>query len=73
MYWHWFLTNSKSYSIEDKYSFLDLGKKNNIPITPYLKIKNIFIKHRNIEGGMGIYNFKNATVGGDWIIQERLK
>ena len=72
MYWHWFLTNSKSYSIEDKYSFLDLGKKNNIPITPYLKIKNIFIKHRNIEGGMGIYNFKNATVGGDWIIQERL-
>ena len=24
------------------------------------------------QGGMGLYFFKNATAGGDWIIQERL-
>lgn len=29
-------------------------------------------KHKNIEGGMGIHIFKNATHGGDWILQERL-
>ena len=28
-----------------------------------------FITH---QGGMGLYFFKNATAGGDWIIQERL-
>ena len=25
------------------------------------------------KGGMGLFFFKNATEGGDWIIQERLE
>lgn len=25
------------------------------------------------QGGMGLFFFKNATEGGDWIIQERLE
>lgn len=27
---------------------------------------------KSYQGGMGLYFFKNATAGGDWIIQERL-
>ena len=30
------------------------------------------VKHRNEEGGLGIYFYKNATFGGDWILQEKL-
>lgn len=32
----------------------------------------IVVKNKNEEGGLGIYFYKNALAGGDWIIQERL-
>ncbi|CAN0589885.1 unnamed protein product, partial [Ectocarpus sp. 12 AP-2014] len=43
-----------------------------VPISPFLDIPAVVIKDKNEEGGMGLYFFKNATAGGDWIIQERL-
>jgi hypothetical protein len=30
-------------------------------------------KHRNEEGGLGFASFRNATEGGDWIIQEKIE
>jgi hypothetical protein len=35
-------------------------------------VEAIVVKNKNMEGGLGIYFYKNALVGGDWIIQERL-
>jgi hypothetical protein len=35
-------------------------------------VSSIVIKHKSEEGGLGIYFYRNALVGGDWIIQERL-
>ena len=37
-----------------------------------MKVSGIVCKHRNEEGGLGFESFKNASVGGDWIIQEKL-
>jgi hypothetical protein len=34
---------------------------------------SIVVKNKNQEGGLGIFFYKNALVGGDWIIQERLE
>lgn len=61
------------YEMENKWTFLDEGDKRGVPVSPYLKSPSgIVVKHRNEEGGMGIFFYKNATDGGDWIIQERL-
>ena len=37
-----------------------------------MKVEGVVCKHRNEEGGLGYQSFSNASVGGDWIIQERL-
>lgn len=37
-----------------------------------MKADSIVVKNKNEEGGLGIYFYKNALAGGDWIIQERL-
>jgi hypothetical protein len=68
------LLNDKpeGYSMENKWSFLEKGEKEGVPVSPYLKTPAIVVKHRNEEGGMGIYFYKNATDGGDWIIQEKI-
>ena len=60
------------YDMESKWSFLQKGEERGIPISPYLKTPGLVVKHRNEEGGLGIMFFKNATDGGDWIIQERI-
>lgn len=62
----------KGYEMENKWTFLDEGAKLGVPISPFLKTPGIVVKHRNEEGGMGIHFFKNATAGGDWIIQETI-
>ena len=60
------------YEMENKWTFLEEGAKRGVPVSPYLNTPAIVVKHRNEEGGMGIYFYKNATDGGDWIIQERI-
>jgi hypothetical protein len=60
------------YEMENKWSFLEKGDKLNVPVSPYLRTPGIVVKHRNEEGGMGIHFYKNATAGGDWIIQETI-
>jgi hypothetical protein len=61
------------YEMENKWTFLQEGTKRGVPVSPYLKMPGLVVKHRNEEGGMGIYFYKNATDGGDWIIQERIQ
>ena len=61
------------YDMENKWTFLKEGKDRGVPISPYLDSPAIVVKHRNEEGGLGIYFYKNATDGGDWIIQERIE
>jgi hypothetical protein len=61
------------YDMENKWTFLKEGKDRGVPISPYLDSPAIVVKHRNEEGGLGIYFYKNATEGGDWIIQERIE
>ncbi|CAF1275034.1 unnamed protein product [Adineta steineri] len=61
----------QQYSMEDKGRFLIEGKKLNIPVTPILEIPRIMIKHKSIEGGMGINVYDNFAINdGDWIIQK---
>lgn len=62
----------EGYSMENKWTFLEKGDKEGVPVSPYLRTPGIVVKHRNEEGGMGIYFYKNATDGGDWIIQETI-
>ena len=61
------------YEMENKWTFLEEGTKRKVPVSPYLSTPAIVVKHRNEEGGMGIFFYKNATEGGDWIIQERIQ
>jgi hypothetical protein len=61
------------YTMENKWTFLEAGAKRGVPISPFLETPGIVVKHRNEEGGLGIYFYKNATAGGDWIIQERIQ
>lgn len=71
---HSFLNNMpKDYEMENKWTFLEEGEKRGVPVSPFLKTEAIVVKHRNEEGGLGIFFYKNATAGGDWIIQERIQ
>jgi hypothetical protein len=66
-------THAPGYRQEDKWTFLVEGEQAGVPISPYLKKPEaIVVKDRHEEGGMGLFFFKNATVGGKWILQERL-
>lgn len=60
------------YSMENKWTFLQYANNHNVPVSPYLNYSEYVIKHKNEEGGLGIYFYKNAVYGGDWIIQERI-
>ncbi|CAF0822302.1 unnamed protein product [Didymodactylos carnosus] len=44
-----------------------------IPVSPFFKFPSIMIKHKAIEGGMGIHIYRNFAIEenpGDWILQE---
>jgi len=71
--YHQFETKAPGYRQEDKWTFLVEGEKVGVPISPYLKMDGIVCKDKNEEGGMGLHFFQNATAGGKWIIQERLR
>lgn len=71
------------YRYENKWDFLELAlRESRLPhsasdtgfkVTPIISgVGELICKHKNIEGGMGIHVYKNATHGGDWILQERL-
>jgi len=66
-------TNAEGYKMEDKWTFLVDAEKEEVPISPCMKVGEIVVKDRNEEGGMGIHFFKNANrADGHWIIQEKL-
>ena len=72
---HAYITQNKwknEYDVEDKWTFLIESEKKNIAVTPFMKVGRVVCKHRNEEGGLGYQSYKNASVGGDWIIQEKL-
>jgi len=60
------------YAMENKWLFLQQGIALGVPVSPVLSTPAIVVKHKNEEGGMGIFFYKNAWEGGDWIIQERI-
>lgn len=62
----------EGYEMENKWTFLEEGNKRGVPVSPYLTTPGIVVKHRNEEGGLGIFFYKNATEGGDWIIQKTI-
>jgi len=70
------LTRSAAYRLEDKGAFLLEGDKAGLPVSPFMKTPALVVKHRAIEGGMGIHmfsNFCNADGTGEWIIQPRMR
>ena len=70
---HSYLTQSRGYSMENKWNFLQEAHRLGIPVSPFIAAPARFVlKNKNIEGGMGIHFFQNASAGGDWIIQEAL-
>ena len=44
--------------MEDKGTFLLEGERLGLPVSPFIKAPMVFVKHRSIEGGMGIHMFK---------------
>lgn len=66
------VTKESGYHLENKWAFLQRAHELGVPCSPYLDMEAVCIKHRNEEGGMGIYFYKSATQGGDWIIQKIL-
>jgi hypothetical protein len=58
--------------MEDKWSFLTAAQNAGVPVSPWLNMEGLVIKDKNEEGGMGIHFFRNATHGGQWIIQPKL-
>lgn len=71
--YHQVLTGSPGYAQEDKWTFLREGARLGVPVSPVLEHASIVVKNKNEEGGLGIYFYRNALAGGDWIIQERLE
>ena len=67
-------TGEKDYETEDKWTFLTRAKELGVRVSPFnTDMAGIVCKHRNEEGGLGFCAFNNASVGGDWIIQRKLK
>jgi hypothetical protein len=62
----------KGYTMENKWTFLKDGDALGVPVSPFLRSPALVIKHKNEEGGLGIFFYKNATEGGDWILQEKI-
>ena len=53
------ITSSPGWAQEDKWTFLLAGDKVGVPITPFNKTDDaIVVKHKSIEGGMGIKFYK---------------
>jgi hypothetical protein len=70
---HSLLLKPTGYNLEDKWTFLKEGAAVGVPVSPFMKEPmDLVIKNKNQEGGLGIYFYKNAVHGGDWIIQGRL-
>jgi hypothetical protein len=69
--WYSLVTKESGYELENKWVFLQRCMAKGVPCSPCnTDTKALCIKHKNEEGGMGIHFFRNATQGGDWIIQE---
>lgn len=72
--YHSYITKHADFKQEDKWTFLTTGKEIGVPISPfYDDMETLVCKNKNIEGGMGIFFYKNAAFNGDWILQEKLK
>eukprot|EP00186_Timspurckia_oligopyrenoides_P004067 CAMPEP_0182452144 /NCGR_PEP_ID=MMETSP1172-20130603/44095_1 /TAXON_ID=708627 /ORGANISM="Timspurckia oligopyrenoides, Strain CCMP3278" /LENGTH=314 /DNA_ID=CAMNT_0024649961 /DNA_START=351 /DNA_END=1297 /DNA_ORIENTATION=+ len=65
-------TRDAQYNLENKWTFLVAAKEHGFSVSPWLDVNELVLKHKNEEGGLGVYFFKNATIDGDWIIQSRL-
>ena len=71
---HSLLLKPAGYNLEDKWTFLKEGAAAGVPVSPFMSEPvDLVIKNKNIEGGLGIYFYKNAVHGGDWIVQSRLQ
>lgn len=70
--YHSMVTRAIGYRQEDKWTFLVDGRSGGVPVSPFMDVDAIVCKNKNIEGGMGIFFYKNAAHGGDWILQERM-
>lgn len=67
-------TGERDYETEDKWEFLTRAEALGVRVSPFnTDMAGIVCKHRNEEGGLGFCAFKNAAVGGDWIIQRALR
>ena len=70
---HSLVLEPSGYILEDKWTFLKEGAKIGVPVSPFMSEPvDLVIKNKNQEGGLGIYFYKNAVHGGDWILQSRL-
>lgn len=69
---HYTATEDPGYAYEDKWKFLKDAKAAGVPVSPWIDIRKMVVKHRNEEGGLGFHCFNNAVTGGDWILQPSL-
>lgn len=67
---HAYLTGHSDYDLEDKWLLIKEAERQGIPISPYYEIDKLFVKHRNLEGGLGCHVFDSVSINGDWIFQE---
>ncbi len=46
------------YLMEDKAAFLVAGEKLGLPVSPFERERALVVKHKSIEGGMGIHVYR---------------
>ncbi len=62
--YHELVTGSSSYQLEDKGTFLLEGDRLGLPVSPFFRDAAVFVKHKSIEGGMGIHVYRWVLCGG---------
>jgi hypothetical protein len=68
----YYLNGGDYLELEDKWLFSKKCIHNNIPVSPLIKT-NLFIKHKEIDGGQGCFKYNNVFNGGNWLIQENFE
>ena len=63
-------TTKSTFLLEDQVTFLNTARGKKLSAIGSLEGSNIVVKNANVEGGMGIFFFKNIESGGDWAFQE---
>ena len=68
----YYLNGGDYLELEDKWLFTKKCLDHNISVLPLIK-NNLFIKHKDLDGGHACFKYNNVYNGGRWLIQENFE